>query len=89
MSRSQIEQRYGVPLPIDVLWSLIEAEIGPEKTSDLRVAYQQATKRYGRASDLNKYRRLVSYWERREPGHPRLADWRAILANPQAYIDRK
>lgn len=84
---SQIEQRYGVPLPIDVLWSLLADQLGPERMNDLRAIYRAATRRYSRAAELNRRRRLVAHWERTDHSHPRLAAYRASLADPMAYID--
>lgn len=84
----QIERLYGVPLPIDLLWSLLSDQLGAETTNELRAIYRQATRRYSRAAELNKIRRLVSYWERRG-GHSRMARWRAALADPQAFIDEE
>lgn len=40
MSRSQIEQRYGVPLPIDVLWRELEQRYGAEVVIELQGLYR-------------------------------------------------
>lgn len=87
MSNSQIERRYGVPLPIDVLWSLLSDQLGPERTNGLRAIYRQATKRYSRASELNRRRLLVAHWERNGHRSELLERYKASLANPLAYID--
>lgn len=84
---SQTEQRYGVPLPIDVLWSLLSDQLGPERTNGLRAIYRAAAKRYSRAAELNRRRRLVAHYERAGRTRPRLAVYRASLADPMAYID--
>lgn len=86
---SQIEARYDVPLPIDLLWRELEERYGAEAVAELRAIHQRATQRYSRAGELNKMRRLLRYWEMRTPDHPKLAQWRATLADPQAYIDRE
>lgn len=90
---SQIEQRYGVPLPIDVLWRELETRYGLGVVVELHGVYQTAMRRYGRASTLNKWRRLLAHYDRGtttwKPHPDRLAVWRAALADPQAYIDEK
>lgn len=93
MSRSIIEQRYGVPLPIDVLWRELERRYGAEVVAELQGAYRKATKRYSRAANLNKWKRLIGRIDRGDFGFrlrpEREAFWRAALADPQAYIDEK
>jgi hypothetical protein len=87
MSNSQIEQRYGVPLPVDVLWRELETRYGPEVVTELREIHRQATKRYSRASELNRRRRLIRHWERSGQTPAALERYKQSLADPQAYID--
>lgn len=89
MSNSQIERRYGVPLPIDLLWRELESRYGPESVTELRVIHRQATKRYSRASELNRRRRLVAHWQRQGQRSDLCERYRQSLADPQAYIDRE
>lgn len=84
---SQIEKRYGVPLPIDVLWRELEKRYGSAVVAELQQVHRQATKRYNRAAQLNTMRRHVSHWELRGHDSERMRRYRAILADPQAYID--
>lgn len=84
---SQIEKRYGVPLPIDLLWRELETRYGPEVVADLRAIHRRATQRYGRASELNRRRRLVRHWERNGHRSELLERYKASLADPQGYID--
>lgn len=88
---SQIEQRYGVPLPIDALWRELEQRYGAEAVAELQGIYRKATKRYSRAANLNKWRRLLARLDRGDTGWrlrpERAATWRAALADPQTYID--
>lgn len=88
---SQIEQRYGVPLPIDALWRELEQRYGTEVVAELQTVYRRATRRYSRAANLNKWRRLLARKDRGDFGWrlrpDREAQWRAALADPQAYID--
>lgn len=86
---SQIEKEYGVPLPLDLLWSLLSDRLGVEATNELRAIHRQAMRRYNRAAELNRRRRLVAHWEREGRTHPRLADYRASLADPLSFIDRE
>jgi hypothetical protein len=86
---SQIEKLYGVPLPIDVLWSLLSERLGTEATNELRVIHRQATKRYSRAAELNRRRRLVTHWERTGQRGELMERYKASLADPQAFIDRE
>lgn len=88
MSNSQIEKRYGVPLPIDVLWKEIESRYGTLECADLQILYRAATKRYSRASELNRRRHLVAHWERNGTRRGELlARYKRSLEDPQAYID--
>lgn len=87
---SQIEQRYGVPLPIDVLWSELESRYGAEVVAELRQVHRAATKRYTRAAELNRMRRIIAMIDH-GPYGPRLRKdredrYRAALADPQAWI---
>ncbi len=84
---SKIEERYGVPLPIDLLWRAIESRLGTLECADLQILYRQATKRYGRASELNRRRRLVRHWESNGHRSELLERYKASLADPQGYID--
>ena len=84
---SKIEERYGVPLPIDLLWRAIESRYGPGDVADLRAIHRRATQRYGRASELNRRRRLVRHWERNGHRSELLERYKASLENPQEYID--
>ena len=88
---SQIEARYGVPLPIDALWRELETRYGAEVVADLQALYRQATQRYSRALTLNKMRRLIAYNDSGTVRYRMRPDkeqrWRAALADPQAYID--
>lgn len=90
---SQIEQRYGVPLPIDVLWRELESRYGAGVVSELQAVYRAAMKRYSRAAELNKMRRVIAHIDGGWPGIRLRADkearYRAALADPQAYIDGK
>ena len=86
---SQIEQRYGTPLPIDVLWRELERRYGAAVVADLQATHRAAMKRYNRAAELNRRRRLVAHWEREGRQHSRLAEYRRALADPQAFIDRE
>jgi hypothetical protein len=92
MSRSQIEERYGVPLPIDVLWRELEQSLGSVEIARLKYAYRQATRRYSRAANLNKWRRLIARLDRGDTGWrlrpEREKAWREALADPQKYIDQ-
>lgn len=88
---SQIEARYGVPLPIDVLWRELESRYGAEVVAELQAICRAATKRYTRAAELNKMRRLIAHldsgltgWRLRKDKEER---YRAALANPQSFID--
>lgn len=89
MSHSQIEQRYGVPLPIDVLWRELETRYGPEVVAELQSIHRRATQRYSRAAELNRRRRLVRSWDRSGQAHKSLERYRASLADPLAFIDRE
>ena len=84
---SQIEKRYGVPLAIDVLWKEIGERYGWQAVSELQSVYRQATKRYGRASELNRRRRLVAHWERNGHRSKLLERYKQSLESPQDYID--
>lgn len=92
MSRSIIEQRYGVPLPIDVLWRELEERYGADVVTELQAIHRHATKRYTRAAELNKMQRIITLVDRglltlrlrKDKGER----YRAALADPQAYIDR-
>lgn len=88
---SQIEQRYGVPLPIDVLWRELEQSLGSVEIARLKYIYRQATRRYARAADLNRIRRIVARWDRGDSSILARTDkqerYRAALADPQKYID--
>lgn len=89
---SQIEQRYGVPLPIDVLWRELQSRYGAEVVAELQSVYRKATKRYARAAELNKMRRIVALVDGGLLSLRLRSDkeqrYRAALADPQAYIDR-
>lgn len=85
---SQIEKRWGVPLPIDVLWSEIEARY-PEALAELQAIHRRATQRYSRASELNRRLVLVRHWEQSGTWRGELLErYKASLADAQAYIDR-
>lgn len=84
---SQIEKRYGVPLPIDVLWRELESRYGSAVVADLQAIHRRATRRYGRAAELNRRRRLVAHWEREGRAPAALERYKQSLADPQAYID--
>jgi hypothetical protein len=84
---SQIEQRYGVPLPIDALWRELEERYGAAAVADLRAIYRQATRRYTRAATLNQMRRNLANWDRQGVKTERAERYRAALADPQSYID--
>lgn len=88
---SQIEARYGAPLPIDVLWRELEARYGSDVVAELQAIHRQATKRYSRAAELNKMRRVISHIDGGWPGirlrKDKEARYRAALADPQAWID--
>lgn len=79
---------YGVPLPITVLWEAIADRYGDATVIELQALYAVAKRRYGRVSKLNTIKRLVVLYERRS-GHPKLAEWKATLADPMAFIDRE
>lgn len=79
---------YGVPLPITVLWEAIADRYGDSAVVELQTLYAVANRRYGRVSKLNTMRRLVGHYERRGR-HPRLAEWKATLADPMTFIDRE
>lgn len=88
---SQIEERYGVPLPINVVWRELEQRYGTAVVAELQTIYRQATRRHGRAGVLNQIRRHVARWDRE--GSSRASPdkqkrWRAALADPQSYIDQ-
>lgn len=90
MSRSQIEDRYGVPLAIDVLWRELECYLDPEHIAALREVYRRASQRYGRASRLNDMRRQLAHWERMgwpQAKSEKAARYREALADPKQYID--
>jgi hypothetical protein len=88
MMPSQIEERYGVPLPIDVLWRELEQRYGAEVVTELQGIYRQATRRYGRAGRLNQMRRNLANWDRHGVKTEKTERYRAQLADPQAYIDQ-
>ena len=79
---------YNVPLPLDVLWEAVADRYGNAAVVELQTLYAVANRRYGRVSKLNTMRRLIGYYERRG-GHPRLAEWKATLADPMGFIDRE
>lgn len=79
---------YGVPLPITVLWEAIADRYGDGAVIELQALYAIANRRYGRVSKLNTIKRLVGYYEHRD-GHPKMAEWRAALADPMGFIDRE
>ena len=89
---SIIEERYGVPLPIDALWRALEQRYGAEAVAELQNTYRKAMRRYSRAANLNKWRRLIARLDRGDSGWrlrpEREAMWRAALADPQTYIDQ-
>jgi hypothetical protein len=86
---SQIECRYGVPLPIEVLWRELETRYGSEVVAELQTLYRAATKRYSRASELNRRRRLVRHWDQTGQRSDLCARYKESLADPQAFIDRE
>lgn len=86
-----VTERYGVPLPLDVLLDAIEARYGADARTELEAIYATARQRYARAERLTQFERDVARASRTpvtmDAG--RLAYRRAALANPQAYIDGK
>lgn len=84
-----VTDRYGVPLPLDVLLDAIEERYGAEVRAELEAIYATARQRYARADRLLQFEREVSRASRTpvtmDAG--RLAYRQAALADPQAYID--
>jgi hypothetical protein len=89
MSNSKVEARYGTPLPLDVLWRELETRYGPAAVAELQAIHRQAARRYGRAAELERRRRLVAYWERSGNRGETVKRYRESLADPQAFIDRE
>lgn len=86
-----VTDRYGVPLPLDVLLAAIEARYGSQARTELEAIYATARQRYARAERLTQFERDLARASRTpvtmDAG--RLAYRQAALADPVAYIDGK
>ena len=93
MSYSRRHQHdLNITQPVSVLWAALKAALPAEDVRRVEAAYKAQSRRYQRACELNKRARWVEragsvgrvlIAEERE----RLEKWRAILADPLAYIE--
>ncbi len=82
-----ITERYGVPLPIDALFSAIEERYGARARRELEAVYAAANQRYQRALRLETFERDVRRGAMTTMSAERLAYRQRCLADPRAYID--
>ena len=76
--------------PDRVLWAALKAALPAEEVRKVEEAYKAQSRRYQRASELNKLARWVRHNEHRALNAEqaaRLEKRRAILADPLAYIN--
>jgi hypothetical protein len=76
--------------PDRVLWATLRELLTIEEFAAVEEAYKAQSRRYQRASELNKLARWVRHNEHRPMSADqmaRLEKRRAILANPLAYIN--
>jgi hypothetical protein len=76
--------------PDRVLWAALKATLPAEEVRKVEEAYKAQSRRYQRASELNKLARWVRNNEHQllnEKQAARLAERKAILVDPLAYIN--
>lgn len=88
------QKAYGVEPPDRVLWSALRERLSEAEFAAVQEAYRKASQRYQRACKLNQMARWAYQIERREAlgdldklSRAKLAELRAILAEPAKYIN--
>lgn len=81
-------QELGVQTPTQWLWDELEAHLPAEVFAKLKNGHAAQQRRYDRCSTLNAQARWVREMELQpsDSRAMRVAKWRAILTNPEAYV---
>jgi hypothetical protein len=81
--------KYGVPLPNDVLFEEIGKRYGAAQANELHAILREAQRRYSAVGRLRRFELLTEnvYLQNNSRYADRLKLWQSYLANPTEYID--